>query len=152
MSPSPAHAGTKPRAEADLPQAGKELPSCRAGAGRAARSGWARGTQAVGHCGDAMGQTSVSSVWPAGSFASLGSGALWSRGLGNKATRICTCSWRRKNNAVIYSKCLPPPYLCCGDKPCFFLSLVACTGNLFSRLLGTYFGFLTSELSDNTGD
>lgn len=34
----------------------------------------------------------------------------------------------------------------------FCLSLVAYTGNLFSRLLGTYFGFFTSELSDNTGD
>lgn len=33
----------------------------------------------------------------------------------------------------------------------FCLSLTVCTGNLFSRLLGTYFAFFMSELSDNAG-
>lgn len=118
MSPSAAHAGTNTRAEVDLLQAGKELPRRLAGAGRAARSVWARGEQAAGHFGGAMGQTSVSSGWPAWELCSSGQqclnlftyqSALVVWGPGNQAERICMCSRCRKDKAVIYSKCLPPP-------------------------------------------
>ena len=110
MSPSPAHAGTDARAEADLPQAGKELPSRLAGAGRAARSVCARrggGSWALGRCDGADSSEFRLASWD---FCASGQrclnlftyqSALVVWGPGNQAKRICTCSQCRKNNAVI---------------------------------------------------
>lgn len=47
-SPSPAHAGTKARAEADVPQVGQELPRTLAGAVRAVGSVGAGGSRQLG--------------------------------------------------------------------------------------------------------
>lgn len=45
--------------------------------------------------------------------------ALVDWGPGSQAKRICTRSWCRETDAASYSECLPPLYLCRGDKRCF---------------------------------